>query len=204
MRDILEILFFISGIVVALAALVALYQLILTKRLNQLNAKRAACSLAIERCQFYLTQVIALLDALDNKLKESGIRSFGTTKIHIEKGAVRFSIKLQTLNNEQILAMARSLQVACNALESFSVSFISGAAAKSVAFSTVGWTFCSSVELLLPHIVPLSQSGNYQNTAKLFVLWYPRLKKHELEQKKQLLQQESDEIRDVSITAIGT
>lgn len=204
MRDILEILYFISGIVVALAALVALYQIVLTKRVSQVNAKRAAFALAAEQCRYYLTQVIPLLDALDKKMDEMGVKSFGTTDIHIEKDGVRFSVKIKKQTEKQIEDLARPTLDAYNALEAFSVNFTTGVAAESVAFSSVGCTFCSSIEKLLPELVPLSESGYFQNAVRLFVLWYPRLKKRELEQKKLLLERECEKISEVRIKAIGT
>jgi hypothetical protein len=203
-RDCLEILYFLSGIVVAVAAIVGLYQLVLTKRASQMNAKRAAFALATEQCQIYLNQVIPLINALNDKLDGMKIESFGTSEIHIEEDGVKFSVKIKQLTDKQNENLTEPTLAVYNALEAFSVNFTSRVAAESVAFATVGRTFCNSVELLLPELVPLSQSGYFKNTVRLFALWYPRLKKNELEQKKLALQRQCDEIKDVRIKAMGT
>ena len=132
------------------------------------------------------------------------IESFGTSEIHIEEDGVKFSVKIKQLTDKQNENLTEPTLAVYNALEAFSVNFTSRVAAESVAFATVGRTFCNSVELLLPELVPLSQSGYFKNTVRLFALWYPRLKKNELEQKKLALQRQCDEIKDVRIKAMGT
>lgn len=176
----------------------------LTKRVSQLNAKRAAFALATEQCRYYLTEVIPRLNALDKILSEMGVESFGTTDIHIEKDGVKFSVKPKKLTDKQSKDLVGPTLNAYNALEAFSVNFTSGVAEEFMAFSSVGRTFCNSVQKFLPELIGLSESGYFRNTLELFALWYPRFKKRELEQKKLLLDQQYDKIRDVRIKPIGT
>src|SRR6266704_5052510 len=92
LRDTLEVLYFASGVVVATAAILALYQLILTKRTSQLSAKRDAYALSGQQCQYYLTQIIPLLNALDRKMDEVGLTSLGSAEINVSGHSVSFSL----------------------------------------------------------------------------------------------------------------
>jgi hypothetical protein len=204
LRDTLEVLYFASGVVVAAAAIVALYQLILTKRTSQLTAKRDAYALSGQQCQYYLTQIIPLLDALDRKMNEVGINSLGSAEINVSGRSVSFSLKPKKLDDKIRAEVSPPLLAVYNALEAFSIPFTNGVAEESIAFSAIGQTFCHSVKKFVPELVPLSQFGYFQNTVNLFTLWYPRLKKRELEQRKLLLEKKCEEITDVTIKAIGT
>src|SRR5262245_36326643 len=73
-KPILELLYFASGIVIAVAAVLALEQIKLTKRIAKQNARRESVKLAAEQCRYFAERVMpAYNDAVTayhkNKLK---------------------------------------------------------------------------------------------------------------------------------------
>src|SRR5580700_2217251 len=60
LRAILEVWFFAAGVVVAIAAIMGLHQIKLTKQIATKNAKREDLKFAAERCQYFAEKVVAL------------------------------------------------------------------------------------------------------------------------------------------------
>ncbi len=66
-RGYLEIAYFIAGIIVAVAALIALYQIKIAKNTLTTQSKRDALSLTASQCNYYNTTIIKLQDKLYDK-----------------------------------------------------------------------------------------------------------------------------------------
>lgn len=203
MRENLELLYFVSGIVVAGAACVGLYQLVLTKDAATSNAKREAFKIAAQQCEFYLTRVVPLLNALHVAATKQGITSFGKASVTLKDGVLKGTSHQPPDLTAKCIAIAEPLIAAMNALESFAVHFTNGVAADAPGFACVGRSFCSSVEDVLPELVPLARGGYYTNTVKLFAIWNNRLEKSQVDQERIMLDRKSKDIQDIEIKIIG-
>jgi hypothetical protein len=203
-HEILVNLSLLCSVVVAIAAVIGLYQLILTKRASQQSAKREAFKLASEQCKYYLTEVIKFESRLSDRSKGLGISTYGTSKLEIRGDSLFCNVRM-TISVKQTKDIAEELVKVLNALEVFSVPIKNGVASDSVAFNSVGRTFCHTVEELLPILLMLHKEGGYyKNTIKLFSLWYRRLQKADIEQQAILLRDEASGIIDYEIKPIGT
>ena len=199
----IEILYFIAGIVVAIAASVGLYQLVLTKRASQANAKSEAFRIAAQQCEFYLTRVVPLLNELDVAAKAQGIVSFGEAHVEFRGGKLYASVKQPGDTVEKCIAIAEPFTIAMNALEAFAVHFTTGVAADIPGFSCIGRSYCSSVRGLLPELIPLAKSGYYTNIVKLYAIWHARYEKARIEQQKIILDRRNNDIKDIEIKTVG-
>lgn len=202
MRETLELLYFVSGIIVALAASIGLYQLILTKRIAARNSRREAYTLASQQCQFYLNQVIPLLNSLDAAAAKLGITSFGDFKVTRSKGSFSISSHASEESMEHFEAIAPHFTSAMNAVEAFAVHFTTGVAADLPAFSCVSKTFCTSIEKLLPHLAPLASNGYYTNSVKLYGVWSSRHEIAKLEKQKAILEKKRGDHLDFTLPSI--
>ncbi|HVP36711.1 MAG TPA: hypothetical protein VMT04_06905, partial [Terriglobales bacterium] len=82
MRTLLEILYFLSGPLVALFVFLGLRQLKISKDSMRLSAKRESFRLAAERCTHYAEHIIPVINEYDRLLKEKGCEFM--TKADIE------------------------------------------------------------------------------------------------------------------------
>ncbi|MES2594003.1 MAG: hypothetical protein V4662_01635 [Verrucomicrobiota bacterium] len=199
----IEILYFLAGIVVAIAASVGLYQLVLTKRAAQANAKSEAFRIAAQQCEFYLTRVIPLMNELDAAAKAQGIISFGEAHVEFRGGKLHARVKQPAEITDKCIAIAEPFTIAMNALEAFAVHFTTGVAADIPGFSCIGRTYCRNVEKLLPELIPLAKSGFYTNIVKLYAIWHARNEKARIEQQKIILDRRNNDIKDVEIKTVG-
>lgn len=204
MRESLEIIYFISGPIVAIAACIGLYQLILTKRTAETSAKRDSFTLAAQQCEFYLNKVIPLHHILDEAAKRVGLKSYGEAKIKRTDGKVQISIKQDPSITDKCIEIGNEFVAAMNATESFSGFFTNCIAADLPAYECVGKTFCSTVEDLLPELAPLAKRGYYKNTMKLYLIWSARLEKQQLEKEKIQLENKTKSIVDFEFKSLGT
>ena len=93
---------------------------------------------------------------------------------------IKLSYRLKDNFIEEFTSVARELLDVLNAMESFSVFFVSRVADDSVAFSSVGETFCNSVKEHLPIIMLLGEGRHYRNVVQLFLTWNERIDSRKL------------------------
>lgn len=93
-RDVLEALYFLSGIALLVVAFlglrqirIAAEQLRLTKEVANISAKREAIKMAAERCQYYADKSVSASDKLVREYVRLGLSFLGgSTKGSIQKG----------------------------------------------------------------------------------------------------------------------
>jgi hypothetical protein len=75
---------------------------------------------------------------------------------------------------------------------------------ETVAFSSLGATFCSSVRDLLPFLAATHKDVHFKNLINLFFIWDARFKLKELIKDKQLIDNNLKNYEDRIIKPIGT
>ncbi len=208
-RAVLELIYFASGPMLLIVAGIGLWQLKIAKDTARIQASRAALSLSAERCEHYHSHIIPLVNRLDEAVKKHDIKYFTLFEVVIEDKKIQIrpnckhEVYLEELekSNKVILEMCDTL----NALEAFSVFFISRVADESIAFSSVGKTFCNTVRKYIADIVSVADcGGHYDNLLKLYLMWNSRLESEKLMRDRQKIEKELGKFEKRCILPFGT
>lgn len=212
LKDILEIIYFISGPVITYFAFRALGQIneakkqvLEAKETRIINSKRDAYKIAAEKCEYYMTTIIPLINNLDRAVKESNITFFEKSTVIIDNEGIKVKPEYKDKEEmEKVWTKLPNLEL-FNLLESFSLFFCSGVAEEKIGYLTLGVTYCRSVKRYLPLIVSLSNNNkHFANTIQLFRIWNGRLETEKLEQEKKLIEKALDSNKSITIKSIGT
>lgn len=89
-KDILEIIYFMSGPIIAIFAFMALHQIKITKQqlendknILRINSKRESIKLATEQCNIYVKEIIPDINILDKSIKTMNIDFYQKSKANI-------------------------------------------------------------------------------------------------------------------------
>jgi hypothetical protein len=181
-RAILELLYFASGIVIAVAALLALNQIKVTKRIAKANSRRESVKLAAELCRYFAEDVVPALTVANNNYAQN---KFQFLKVAPPLGQPPF-----TLKDGEIVAHhfdIKSLQEQLpkdflvvpylNTLESFAIPFAAGVADEDIGYRETARPFCQGVQAFMPVIFMLRAQnlGRYESVVRLYAAWNDRL-----------------------------
>ena len=81
-----ELIYFASGVIIAITAIKALGQLKLTKKTLSTNSERDALRITAEQCDNYLKNIIPLQIELNEQIEKNNVKFFDNWKIEINKG----------------------------------------------------------------------------------------------------------------------
>ena len=177
-RPWLELLFFLSGAVLAAAAVYGLKQVSLLKRDFEVRNERAAKEKATEYAQRYLSNYVRLYNGAYAESEAKGLRSYEG----VVGGFDNFR-HLEDSVKEGAIERGVLFLSALNELQSIAAAYATGVADEGVGFEIIGRTFCASVRSVYD-VLTLCRGDNaypyYQSIVDLYGLWRPRLKKGEL------------------------
>jgi hypothetical protein len=182
-RSWLELLYDVSGIVVAMAVVYGLKQIALVKKDIRLKNERAAKEKAIEYGRRYLRDFVDLLGAHYSACTEAKLGDYSGPIGNFTSGSVLGNAKVAVRSTKRY--MVRSWLPAINELEALSAAFIAGVADEETGFRIFGRSFCRAVENNYD-IIALSRTDDetaqeyWFNIVKLYRLWSPRLEEAEL------------------------
>src|SRR5450759_1616352 len=140
-RDWLELFSFISGIIVSIAALFGLQQIRIMKKDVQTRNERAAKEKAIEYASRYLSQYVALANAVFDERTQKNIPRYDG----LVGDFTRNSIDPKYLSETMKRFGMDSLLAALNELQSIASAFVTGVADEKLGFSIIGRTYCATV-----------------------------------------------------------
>jgi len=204
-KEILEYFYFLSGPVIALLAFKGLHQIIVSKEIAKTNAKRDAFKLTAEQCKYYGENIIPLVNELDKSIATHNAQLFTKSKYIIENNNIKVIPNSDYPEfDETIQNLVVELSNVYNALNSFSLFFVSGVADENLAYMTLGKTYCNTVERLLPFLVNASTYSGEDNILSLFLIWHHRKNKEKAIKEKQALEKQIKETSDIRIKPIGT
>lgn len=211
LKDIMEIVYFLSGPVIACIAYRALAQIseakkqvAETKEGRILSAKRDSYKIAADKCEYFMSTITPLIDSLNDALEEDSVKPLDDTMVSFEDDYVKVKSDFDKEIFSRIIFDYKGLHL-FNLLESFSLFFTSGVAEDEIGFLTIGHSFCSPVKEYLPVIALLSSDGgHFQNVLNLYKIWNDRIEKDTLEQEKKKIENKLNQKKDIKINSIGT
>lgn len=201
-RPYLEILHFLSGILLVVGIGFAFRQLQLMKRDIDLRNDRCAKEKSIEANERYASKYVPLARLLYDQNIASGITSYSGPIGDFTPASIpsdRKNVSLVRLNMDACLP-------ALNELEVISSMFVTGVADEALGFTLFGRTFCKSVEA---HYDIISTCHTHKTCpyfgmiVQLYGLWAPRLEKMELGGEIESLISKHGVIQDRSIPPLG-
>ena len=173
-----ELLYFISGIGLAICAYYGLQQITILKNTSSTQAKRDALRLTSEQCSLYFEKIIPLQNEFNEKLKSRNIKYFEGWTVKVKNGSITASRKSPP-NSNGLIDIAADLAF-LNHMEAFAVYFTSRVADEKVAYDTLGKTFLGTTEEVMPWILQCREDGYYKNVVHLFALWSSRSESEKL------------------------
>lgn len=210
-RNILELIYFISGPALLIVAIYALRQIKEarnqvqeTRKARLLSAKRESYKIAADKCSYYMETVIPLMNILDKEIDSKKVTYF--EKSVVTKTSNSYKLKPANISKEEKETLfSLPITEVFNPLESFSLFFTSGVADEKVGYLTLGHTFCESVDSYLPILIMLSSDQeHYNNIMQLFTIWNTRKEREKLEADKQRIEKAISDKREITIKPIGT
>jgi hypothetical protein len=176
-RSVLEIAYFVSGIIIAVAALYGLKQISLTKKIWERNAKRENVKLAIETCRYFAHDAVPALTAEAQDYQRQRL-TFSAVKrqFNIANGELtcpNFDAAFVAQQTRQFDSAIAYL----NIIEGFAIPFTAGVADDEIGFRETAPSFCAGILLNLPVLmsIKLQQGVKFQSSLILFERWYRRL-----------------------------
>jgi hypothetical protein len=173
-----ELLYFISGIGLAIFAYYGLQQITVLKNTSATQAKRDALRLTSEQCTLYFEKIIPLQNDFHKELKSRNVKFFEGWTVEVKSGSITASRKSPP-NSDGLLDIANNLRF-LNNMEAFAVYFTSRVADEKVAYDTLGKTFLGTIEEVMPYILQCREDGYYKNIVRLFAIWRARSESEKL------------------------
>jgi len=204
-RQALELLYYISGIVIAIAAIRGLRQLTITRDISRENAKREAYKLAADECRHFAQDIVPLGTTLHNHINEKNIQSFAHPSFVVTRGEIeKHNFNLMILQKE-IPIITLDLITYLNAMEAFAIFFASGVAAEEIGYRETGTSFCSAVERYMPAVWAMRQVNvRYESTVRLYEIWHARQEAEKISKQMKALEEAAKRLPKETIKPIGT
>jgi len=181
-RAILELLYFASGIVIAVAAVRALTQIAVTKQIAKKNSRRESVKLAAELCKYFAESVVSARHKAVEEYKKGG---FTCLEVLVPRGQEPFVIKdgeitdpyfnLKQLGEE--LPYFNSAIMYLNTMEAFAIPFVAGVADEDIGYTETAIAFCLGAKHYMPVIFMLRvvNAGRFESIVKLYETWNKRV-----------------------------
>ena len=199
MKEVLEISYYISGVVVALCACLALYQIFLGRRQLKLTEeyhrkelRREMVRCAAEQIHFFNTEIMDVENKIIKKRGQESIPFLDEANLVIKGDylGVKNSHYSQS-DFEKMKNIENEMVDLYNKLEIFSAFFILGLADEELAFELIGGDFCSVVKEHLAYYITIESRKPKRNAVfNLFLLWYPKQNALSMLVKKRQLEKE--------------
>ena len=207
--SIVENLYYLSGVFVAVFAFIGLFQLFLTKRTIQVSSERDAAKQSAIQIELFFNKIIPLINefTIKNKGKNYPTPMPLDWQFNHENVKKSFSKKDIALYAKDFLAIADEWIKIANSLEAMSIYFLKGIANEELGFSSIGWQYVNQIEEYYFYYSVLRSnavSKEYLNSMELYDLWRNRIRKTEFTFKKMDLEKRISEIAEQKIKPIGT
>ena len=181
-RDYFEIAYFIAGILVAIVAIIALYQIQIARNTLKTQSQRDSLKLTAEQCKYYTETVLKLSNELYEKRLEVDCTIFDLGKWNVDTDGEEIIVKSNEETEpslQQATVVVGEVLDLLNAMDSFSVYFISGVADEALAYKTISNSYINLAEQFMPMILFANKkSGHISSLIELYIMWKNR-KKHE-------------------------
>jgi hypothetical protein len=198
-----ELLYFFAGIFLLVGLGFGYQQLRLIKQDIRIRNKRAAAEKAIEACDAYFSDYIALSGVQFKEQKAANVPVYKGPIGDFTSKSIAPNLLEGCVARMQLMSWVPAL----NRLEAMAAYFTAGVADESTGFKVIGRTFCSTVESNYD-LISLSRRGEpnayWSNLVELYSLWRPRLTKSELDLAKQGIEKSISALQQKTVSPIGT
>lgn len=207
LRSTLELLYFASGITIAIAAVWGLQQLRITRQIARINAMREALKFAAERCQYFADRAVPAGTGVAQEYKRLGLKFLGMqNKWSIQNGEIvnhNFDPKLIGAEFQKITPV---LINHLNVLEAFAIPFAASVADDNLGYQETAIAFCQRVRIYMPAYFYLRRIGDarFESTIKLFDRWNKRLTAKKIESDIKPMQEFLRSVESEKIKPLGT
>jgi hypothetical protein len=178
LRATFELLYFASGVAIALAAFWGLKQLRITREIARTNAAREALKFAAERCQYFAEHAVPAMSELEAEYRRLALNFLSVNSSwEIKNGEiVNHNFDLKLLYRE-VPQLDPALVNYLNTLEAFAIPFVARVADEDLGFQETAIAFCQRMQLYMPAIFLLRESlgARYESIIKLYDMWNKRL-----------------------------
>jgi hypothetical protein len=204
-RPILEALYFMSAIALAVFAYKGLEQLRITREIANKNTQREAFKLAAEQCRYFAEHIVPGLSKAIEEYKQFKMTCCANTTFKVVKGEIvddNFNLELV---KRDLSAAGLGLIGFLNNLEGFALFFVSGIAEETVGYRETAVAFCNQVRAFMPLIYGLRTRGaRYESTVSLYEIWNNRLDCEALKRKKESIDAQLQGIENQTVKILGT
>lgn len=187
----IDILF---GIAIIIIAAKGLEQLSLTKKISDMNEKRAAYTCAVEQCAYYTNDIVKKSDELYTKMKTSKITFFYNIEVEVDLKKEKILLKWPISTKEELALVETIIPdiiILINSLEIFALFFSSKLADEKIAFPTTAESYCKLVKLYSPILIMIDDNSTVDSPIyDLFFIWEERIIKEKLDQRKKIIEVE--------------
>jgi len=197
----------IAESIIAICAIVALWQIKIAKEDIRIRSKREAITLAINQVEYCRSEIVSSYDQVNSivldmpkEIKDLRLYSsrefledFTLEELQKNKKIDRMITKISYLKKNNLFDKIISL---ANKFEYFSLAFIAKAADEEVAFNPIADILCDFVEEHYEIYCYNRREGNYRsytNTIQLYKIWKARILMKKIDFKKETY---SNEIRE--------
>jgi hypothetical protein len=178
LRAVLELLFFISNIVIAAAVVYGLKQIALTKKIATSDARRESLKFAAERCQYYADHCVPADTKLRSQHQPLNLTYLATGRVpfSIVEGEIRTQFFNDKVWTPEFMRAGVLIADCLNSLEAFAIPFAAGVADDELGYQEAASSFCQLVEQHIAMIVLFRRMGpRYESTIRLYDRWKSRL-----------------------------
>lgn len=195
-RPMLELIYFLAGILLAAGLVLAYVQLKAVKADSRMRIKRTAAEKAIEAADRYMTTYIPLANTFFSVCQSKNLPQYESVVGDFSFG----SISEDNKSNAALRFAELSWLEALNQLEIVAAILVSGVGDEEVAFPVIGRSFCNTVRShydLLAYCRRPGQTDEYfQNIIKLYAIWHPRRLRNEMGVEKDRLESSLNRLPD--------
>ena len=194
-RASLEILYFLSGTVLAILAYSVFEQikvgrenLTLTKKENETRSKHETGILTLYSCDNFSERIITMCAVIDREMKNAGIQKYSGSVAEsfvFDDQCLAWTQELQKLDNtvtninrSNRIKYEEQVVVFLNSLETFALRFTEKFCDEELAFKVHGQVYCDYVSMFYPLIAKYRRDDprSYDPIVELFCIWRRRLR----------------------------
>ena len=188
-RAVLELLYFASGIAIAIAAFfglrqvkIASEQLKFSREIASTSSKREAAKLAADQCRYFAEECVPAFKALVDKYKAQNLTFLQSRLKANEPQFVIQSGEFVSVNCDTGLVQREFPKVEIeilkhlNGLEYFAILFAAGIADEDIGYRETALAFCEGLDYSMAavHHLRSKNRGRFDSTVKLFEIWKRR------------------------------
>jgi hypothetical protein len=200
----LEAASYLAAVGVFVVAIVALKQISTTRKIARTSSKREAMTLASKQVEVYMDKIIKKSDALFVEVTRRKLKVFSESTFKLTEDSILVDLKPNKIKAvDEMFLVIDELLDQLNALEAFATYFTSQLADESLAYKSVGNSYCFSVKMYMPAIVTLGSGEHFQNTVELYRLWQNRVDEEALLSSKKEIEKKLGTINGKTIVPLG-